>query len=152
MRPSDLNMQSQSNASQHQSMGSIPGSAVGNKGRGGSLATIKERDEVRSADPSVSKSRAMAAAAQNGQMAVKNQPIGYGRGQQQQAGNNRSNQNMPPHRTPVITSGKENSLQLPPIDGRSRVSGKRSEAAGGGSNLRNSGAAIMGSHNTNSAH
>lgn len=53
-------------------MGSIPGSAVGKKGRGGSLATIKEREEVRSADPSVSKSRAMAAAAQNGQMAVKN--------------------------------------------------------------------------------
>ena len=109
-------------------MGSIPGSAVGKGGRGGSLHTIKEREEVRSADPSVSKSRAMAAAAQNGQMAVKNQAMGYGRQQQAASGNNsnvRSNQNLPPHRTPVITSGKENSLQLPPIDNRPRMSQKR---------------------------
>jgi len=42
----------------------VPGSAIHNKHRAGSLAVIKERDEVvRSADPNVSKSRAMAAAA-----------------------------------------------------------------------------------------
>ena len=128
-------------------MGGIPGSAVGGKCRGGSLATIKERDEVRSADPTVSKSRAMASAAVQAQMAVKNQPMGYNKEGRIQVGNNRSNVNIPQHRTPVITSGKENNLQLPPIDGRTRV--KRPEA---GSNLRNNGAAIMQCHNSNSAH
>ena len=120
-------------------MGGVPGSAVGGKGRGGSLATIKERDEVRSADPAVSKSRAMASAAVQAQMAVKNQPTGYTKDGRNQVGNNHSNNNMPQHRTPVVTTGKENSLQLPPIDGRLRAN-KRHDA---GSNLRNSGAAIM---------
>jgi len=46
--------------------------------RCGSLASIKEREEVRSADPNVSKSRQMAAAVASAQMAVKNKPTGYG--------------------------------------------------------------------------
>lgn len=95
----------------------ILGSAVSNKGRGGSLATIKEREEVRSADPNVSKSRKMAAAVASAQMAVKNKPSGYGgNGDSQQqrrqpvGNNNRSNVNVGQHRTPVVTTGKENSL------------------------------------------
>lgn len=60
MRPSELSKGQTNNL----------GSAVSRSG--GSLATIKEREEVRSADPNVSKSRKMAAAVVGAQMAVKN--------------------------------------------------------------------------------
>jgi len=44
----------------------VPGSAISSKHRGGSLAPIVERDEaIRSADPNISQSRKMAAAAHN---------------------------------------------------------------------------------------
>ena len=86
MRPGDIDKNSQCSM--------VPGSAVGGKGRGGSLATIKEREEVRSADPSISKSRAMAAAAVQAQMAVKNQPTGYNHEGVRRPGNNRSNINQ----------------------------------------------------------
>ena len=57
-----LRLSEMSRAQAQQSM-AVPSSA--SKGRGGSLATIKEREEnVRSADPNMSKSRAMAAAVQ----------------------------------------------------------------------------------------
>jgi len=50
----------------------VPGSAI-SKGRGGSLAPIREREEIiRSADPNMSKGRAMAAAAAAQQLNVKN--------------------------------------------------------------------------------
>lgn len=56
----------------------VPGSAIHNKARHGKLAVINEREEVvRSADPNMSKSRAMAAAAAVQQINVKNQPSGY---------------------------------------------------------------------------
>ena len=49
----------------------LPGSAIGKGARGGSLAPIKEREEaIRSADPNMSKSRQMAAAAAAQQMQV----------------------------------------------------------------------------------
>lgn len=93
----------------------VPGSAI-SKGRGGSLATIKERDEVvRSADPNVSKSRKMAAAAAH--LPPKHQASGYNEARVQ-AGNRLSNRNIHDvgaHRSPVIPAGKENIL-LPPID------------------------------------
>ena len=105
-------------SAQSQMPGNVPSSAIG-KGRGGSLATIKERDEaIRSADPNYSKSRHMAVGAQINH--VRNQPSGYNNGAGEQAGrrlqNIRSNIEVGQHRSPVIPAGKENTLMLPPID------------------------------------
>lgn len=91
------------------------------KARGGSLAPIKERDEyIRSADPSVSASRKMAAAAAARQMApAQNRPSGYkatNTGDERQAAqqlpprqarNGGRNPAVAQHRSPVIPSGKE---------------------------------------------
>lgn len=123
----------------------IPGSAI-SKNRAGSLAPINERDEViRSADPTVSKSRAMAAAAAH--LPPKHKASGYNGGRLE--ANSRLVHNRHPdvgiHRSPVLPSGKEN-IMLPPIDtgrgGRGiHVSASRQDPI---SNLRNNGAAIMG--------
>ena len=74
---------------------------------------------MRSADPNMSKSRAMAAAGQQ-MMAVKNKPSGYNASnaqarQPRRVGNPRSNVDVGIHRSPVLPAGKEN-LQLPPIE------------------------------------
>jgi len=132
-----------------------PGSAI-SKGRGGSLATIKERDEaIRSADPNVSKSRQMAAAAQ---MPVRNQPSGYNGGAREQASkrvaNVRSNNDLGQHRSPVLASGKQNHLLLPPIvdPSKQRVGGVSVSRQDPMNNMRNYGAARMGGANSASAH
>lgn len=67
---------------------------------------------MRSADPNVSKSRAMAAAAHQ-MIAVKNKASGYNAGnaqvrQPRRVGNPRSNADVGMHRSPVIPAGKEN--------------------------------------------
>ena len=93
------------------------------------MAPIKEREEItRSADPNVSKSRAMAAAAQAQQMNVKNKPSGYngnnannGRPPRKMINMRGQNNDVAQHRSPVLPSGKE-SIQLPPIEtGRGRA-------------------------------
>lgn len=134
----------------------IPGSAV-SKGRGGSLAPIKERDEhIHSADLSKSKGRI---GAHGGHPS--NQGAGYGGNhvqdhrQRPPLGMNQHRSNLEvhnPHRVPQsVPSGKEN-LALPPIN--------RGGARGISENkflppaLAKNGAAIMGGgglHNSNSA-
>ena len=139
------------------------------KARGGSLAPIKERDEyTRSADPSVSQSRKMAAAQAAKQMApAHNRPSGYkatNTGDERQAAqqlpprqarNGGRNPAVAQHRSPVIPSGKEQ-LQLPPLDptARARVAHGSANRAHGSANryqdqnanMRNNGAAIMASN------
>jgi len=122
-----------------------PGSAISSKARGGSLAPIKEREEItRSADPNLSKSRAMAAAAAAQQMNVKNQASGYKSGAQGAAAahgrpprrDNISNHNVAQHRSPVIPAGKEN-LQLPPINPGGPRNARLASREAAGQNLRN---------------
>ena len=107
----------------------VPGSAIHHKGRAGSLAVIKERDEVvRSADPNMSKSRVMAAAAAAQQINALNQQAGYNAAapalnqnqhqvRQLRRDAHTSNHDIVIlHRSPLIPAGKENKLQLPPIE------------------------------------
>ena len=129
------------------------------------MAPIRERDEaIRSADPNVSKSRAMAAAAQ--QMPVQNRPSGYNSGVASGNGaydkppprrlNNQvraSNHNnaVAQHRSPVIPAGKE-SIMLPPIEtDRGRAGHGSASRQDPLSNLRSNGAAILGVHDSSSA-
>lgn len=142
-------------ASRQPKIEALPGSAM-RKNRGSSLAPISEQQTgefgaIRSADPNMSNSRKLqAAAAAQKMMAPKNQASGYNGGgarQQQQArdANRYANPDIAKHRSPVIGAGKSN-LQLPPLDpsGRSRPGAGSARRPDPTSNLRNVGSAIMG--------
>lgn len=119
--------------------------------RGGSLATIKEREEiVRSADPNVSQSRKMAAAAQANQIAAKQH---HASDYNLVKAGRPPKHHLPQHRSPVLRGGGKENLQLPPIDGaRQRLSNNVSQSRQDPlPNLRNNGSAIMGIHNSSSA-